>query len=189
MIDWTDLSYLRAGTPRQRSTYAALIQLGVFSHLHHFTPLLAGTIPLNIDLPTSDLDIICEARDLNVFQQTLTHHYTHQQNFALRRKSIRQIDSLVANFNFGGFAVEIFGQPRPVCEQNAYRHMVVEARLLAAVPQARDAIRALKAAGMKTEPAFARYFHLQGDPYQTLLELYPIDDRELTRVLQRAQEH
>lgn len=188
MIDWTDLSYLRAGTPRQRSAYAALNQLGIFSHLQPFTPLLAGTIPLNIDLPSSDLDIICEARDLNVFQQTLTHYYAHQQNFALRRKAMDRIDSLVGNFSFGGFAVEIFGQPRPVFEQNAYRHMEVEARLLAFDPQARDTIRAFKAAGMKTEPAFARYFHLQSDPYQALLELYPLDDRELTRVLQHPQE-
>lgn len=80
--------------------------------------------------------------------------------------------------------VQIFAQPRPVIEQNAYRHMVVEARLLEiGSARAREAVRALNKAGLKTEPAFARYFHLEGDPYATLLELERLNADELRRRL------
>ena len=61
-------------------------------------------------------------------------------------------------------------------DQYAYRHMIVEARLLKiGGPAARPAIRRLKREGRKTEPAFAHYFDLEGDPYETLLELDGLD--------------
>ncbi len=44
--------------------------------------------------------------------------------------------------------------------------------------EARSAIRALKASGLKTEPTFGRYFDLSGDPYLRLLELAKLDDDE-----------
>ena len=50
--------------------------------------------------------------------------------------------------------------------------MVVEARLLElGGDPARQAIRRLKQSGLKTEPAFARYFQLEGDAYQVDLRL------------------
>ena len=65
--------------------------------------------------------------------------------------------------------VELFGQPCPVQRQRACRHLIAEARLLAlGGAEARDAIRKRKRSGMKTEPAFADYFRLEGDPYDVL---------------------
>ncbi|MFQ5796001.1 MAG: DUF4269 domain-containing protein, partial [Candidatus Bipolaricaulia bacterium] len=69
-------------------------------------------------------------------------------------------------------------------DQNAYRHMAVEARLLAiGGEQARQEIRRLKRTGLKTEPAFACYFNLEGDPYQVLLQLATLSDDELRAVI------
>jgi hypothetical protein len=41
------------------------------------------------------------------------------------------------------------------------------------------AIRAMKLAGIKTEPAFAQYFRLAGDPYEALVQLSYLDDEAL----------
>jgi hypothetical protein len=57
--DWKDVTYLLHGTVTQRAAYAALAALQVFSLLQDFDPVLVGTIPLNIDIPGSDLDIVC----------------------------------------------------------------------------------------------------------------------------------
>lgn len=47
------------------------------------------------------------------------------------------------------------------------------------------AIQQLKAVGLKTEPAFADYFGLSGDPYQAMLELESLTDDELRNALHR----
>jgi hypothetical protein len=58
--------------------------------------------------------------------------------------------------------------------------MVVEARLLSiGGEEARREIRYLKRCGLKTEPAFARYFRLAGDPFEVLLELSRLGEEEL----------
>jgi hypothetical protein len=170
---WQDISYLSDGNERQRQAYRALQTLGVFKVLRDYTPVLVGTIPLAIDLEESDLDIICEVHDLTTFAGLVTRAFGQQEGFRVKQKLINGLPSLVAHFTYAGFPIEIFGQPRPVTEQNAYRHMVVEARLLAIGGEgARREIRRLKRAGLKTEPAFARHFNLAGDPYEALLQLF-----------------
>jgi hypothetical protein len=163
-------TYLTRGTARQRRAYRALQSLGVFRILRAYTPVLAGTIPLNIDIPGSDLDIICAARDLDAFTRDVTAAFGARPGFRIEHVTIKGVASVIANFDHAGFPIEIFGQPRPVTEQNAYRHLVVEARLLKiGGERARRAIRKMKNAGLKTEPAFARYFGIAGDPYEELL--------------------
>ena len=39
-------------------------------------------------------------------------------------------ESIKVNFEFEGFEFELFAQPKPVRNQNAYRHMIVEHMLL-----------------------------------------------------------
>jgi hypothetical protein len=178
--NWRDISDLARGTVRQQRAYRALQALGIFSALRDYTPILTGTLPLDIDVENSDLDIICEVHDLAAFERQVTSVFGAQEGFCIKQKIIGGMPTGVANFIFDGFPVEIFGQPRPVTEQNAYRHMVVEARLLAiGGERARREIRQLKRAGLKTEPAFARYFHLKGDPYAVLLQLAMLGEGEL----------
>ena len=62
--------------------------------------------------------------------------------------------------------------------------MLVEYRILQlANGKLHQAIRKMKKAGIKTEPAFAQYFKLEGDPYQALLELEKLDERSLKKRL------
>lgn len=170
--DWLDLSYLRDGTPRQRAAFAVLAELDLMRRLAAFGPVLVGTIPIDVDIETSDLDILCHAPDLAAFEAEIRAQFGGEQGFRLERSDRHRPPAVVAGFERSGFAIELFGQDRPAVEQHGYRHMVAEARLLALGGEpARAAIRALKRSGLKTEPAFAQVFGLPGDPYQALLDL------------------
>jgi hypothetical protein len=182
--DWKNLNSLLSGTARQQAAYWALHSLGVFQTLWAFDPMLVGTIPINLDIPGSDLDIICEARDLDEFHNSIVTAYNPYREFHIQRKGLSNVPAIVARFLRDDFPIEIVGQPRPVREQPAFRHMAVEERLLRlAGGQAREVIRDLKRAGLKTEPAFARYFGISTDPYQTLLAWSVLNDEQLTRLI------
>lgn len=178
--DWFDCAYLLRGTPRQQAAWAVLTELGIFDHLAPFTPVLTGTVPIGLDLANSDLDIICAAQDLSRFEQSVVAVYAHHPGFGCKRRIWQGRPSVVVNFDTPLFPIELFAQGRPVTEQNSFRHMLIEDRLLRlGGDAARTAIMALRRSGMKTEPAFAAYFGLNGDPYVELLRLSRLDDAAL----------
>ena len=183
--DFLDPEYLRHGNPRQRGAFAVLNELAVVERLAPYGPVLAGTIPIAIDIAGSDLDVLCEAPDLEVFAADVEAAYGTYDGFALGRPDDKQgAPAVTANFSHGGFVIEIFGQPRPVAAQHGYRHMVIQARLLALNGgEFGDAVVALKQSGLKTEPAFATLLGLVGDPYTALLGLESMTDDELRRLI------
>jgi len=178
------LSDLGINTERQLQADKILQTLGVFDKLREYSPVLVGTIPLGVDVPNSDLDIICEVHDLSHFEHQVIIEFGQHEGFRIRQTAIGGVPSVISNFTYGGFLIEIFGQPRPVVEQEAYCHMQVESRLLLiGGDEARQTIRRLKQSGLKTEPAFAQYFLIEGDPYQRLLELAVLSDKELGQIV------
>lgn len=133
---------------------------------------MVGTVPIGIDVSGSDLDVICEVDDFEEFAQVVERFYGQQPAFCLTHKKIRDRWCIVASFQGEHFPVELFGQAVPTQGQYAYRHMLVEHRLLEELGDAfRQQIVALKKAGYKTEPAFAKVLGLEGDPYEILLSL------------------
>jgi hypothetical protein len=66
--------------------------------------------------------------------------------------------------------------------------MIIEGRLLClgASVSLRERVVALRQAGLKTEPAFAKLLALAGDPYAALLELESQSAAQLTALLARA---
>jgi hypothetical protein len=151
---------------------SALKQSNVLQLLTDFQPTLVGTIPLDIDIPGSDLDILCEVYDFAHFASLLQQHFSHIPDFQEKEKELNEIPSHITRFTFHSFMFEIVAQPLPITDQRAYRHMLAEAHLLdQGGKSAREAIRMLKLSGMKTEPAFGVYFRLDGDPFQALLDL------------------
>lgn len=166
------IEYLQAGNPKQRLAYEILKQSQILGKLSKYDPLLAGTIPIGIDIESSDLDIICYCREEEAFVKTIRQHFGGAAGLELRFPEIRGKRCVVAQFQLAPFTVEVFGQDTPSRQQLAYRHMLIEHRLLQEHGEAfRQQIIALKKQGYKTEPAFAKALSLKGDPYLALLRV------------------
>ncbi|GGG70053.1 DUF4269 domain-containing protein [Paenibacillus radicis (ex Gao et al. 2016)] len=179
-INWKDIQYLARGTERQRNAFVCLSSLNIFDTLSSYTPLLVGTIPIDIDIEESDLDIICEVHSFTPFIQELKMLYGKYNHFEIHQSIIQNQKIIVCNFNYEGFNIEIFGQGIPVLQQNGFLHMMIEYRLLVlAGRDAHDSIRQLKRLGLKTEPAFGEYFNIDEDPYTELLMIGELSDAEL----------
>ncbi len=183
--NFLDPGYLRHGNERQRAAHGALAELRIFETLAPYHPMLSGTIPLAIDIAGSDLDVLCEVHDFVRFAAALEDAYGHAPGFKLSDfKEGRDGPYRTASFGHGGFVVEVFGQALAVTRQGAYRHMLIQARLLDLGGDAlRCEIVALREGGLKTEPAFARRLGIAGDPYVALLALEDMDDDDLRRLL------
>lgn len=170
MIDFTDNAYLKDGSVKQQEVFKLLINSNIMELLVAFNPVLAGTIPLNIDIEESDLDVICYWKNKEEFVSVVFTHFAGKQSFRIRESIINGEITVIANFFIEDFEIEIFGQNIPVMQQNAFRHMVVEYHLLMERGEDfRNAIIELKQQGLKTEPAFAKLLGLSGDPYVSLL--------------------
>jgi hypothetical protein len=156
------------------------------SALAKFDPHLAGTLPLGVDLPTSDLDILCHAAEPEAFAVALWAAFSGETEFSLRQWSI--VDGpVIASFIAHGWPFQVFGQKKPVSEQNGWRHFVVERRLLRlGGPAFRAAIMRERSRGAKTEPAFATALKLTGDPYLAILDLERCNNGWLSQLLVRA---
>lgn len=170
-MQFDDISYLVNGNDLQKAAYSVLQQHRILEKLHPFDPVLVGTIPINIDIETSDLDIICHFENKELYRNTIINLFQTQKHF-----SIKEIDgeeeTIVAGFFADGFMIEIFGQPIRSRQQLGYRHMLIEYALLNKYGETfRKQIIDLKRQGYKTEPAFAKLLGLDGDPYMALLQL------------------
>jgi len=171
MTDFTSISYLRSGNLKQKTAYNILIKYRIMDQLNDFDPILVGTIPIGIDIETSDLDIICFWKDQVQFRQKLIESFSGFELFDVRDISINDALTTVANFFVDGFEIEIFGQNVPAKKQFGYRHMIIENTLLLEKGESfRSEILNLKREGYKTEPAFAKALGIKGDPYQELLK-------------------
>jgi Domain of unknown function (DUF4269) len=180
---WHDFSYLQYGTARQREAYACLQELGVMTTLKEFHPTLVSTICIDIDVETSDLDVICQFNDCRAFSECLRTTYKDYPHFVLSPLD-PQTSAVVARFESDGFLVEVFGQPLPVWRQNAYRHLTIMARLLSfGGDSLREAVRELKRRGVKSEAAFASCLGLGGDPYLALFALESLCDSEIAEMV------
>lgn len=181
--DFRDWSFLTAGSADQRRAHAVLTRHRPFDRLAGLASGLAGTFPLDLAVAGSDLDILVQADDPASLGPVLDGAFGREAGYGRRMVDVADGPALVACFTLDGLPVEIFAHPLPVEQQTGWRHMLVEARLLALAPTLRPALRALKAAGLKTEPAFARLLGLPGDPYQALLDLETGTDQDLLDLL------
>lgn len=162
----------------------ALAQYGVLEVLASFDPHVAGTPPLGLDLPGSDIDILCFAPNVRAFADAVWRAFSEAPGF-MAKQWVEAPRSMVASFEAASWRIELYGEAIPVEQQRGWRHFVVERRLLALGGNGfRIAVLALRQRGMKTEPAFAAALGQSGDPYLTLLDLGEQDDETLSLVLQ-----
>ncbi|TSE08479.1 MULTISPECIES: DUF4269 domain-containing protein [Aquimarina] len=172
MNDFTKIDYLKSGNKRQRQAYKVLKKIKILDHLRSYNPILTGTIPIDIDLTNSDLDIICECKNYEEFYILLTELFANEKDFQIRTINCNNVKSILAKFRIESFEIEIFGQNIPTQEQNAYKHMMIEYKILKKMgAKFKTDIRKLKKEGLKTEPAFAKLLGLTGNPYEELLKV------------------
>jgi hypothetical protein len=180
-MNFENIEYLQHGNDRQQQAYSTLTKNNTLSKLKQFDPLLVGTIPINIDIENSDLDIICCFADKQEFQKAIIDNFSNESGFTIREKPSLNILAIVANFYVDDFEIEVFGQSISTKQQFAYRHLIVEHNLLNKYGEKfRQQIVELKRQGHKTEPAFALALGLTGDPYAELLK-FETNDRSPNR--------
>ncbi len=157
---------------------------GVLEELTGFDPAVAGSWPVGLARPDADIDVICHARALEVLAQRCRQAFGDRSNFSEEMAPLEP-PAYLCRFTIRTLRFEVFGQELPVERQNAYRHMVVERRLLhLAGPSLKEQVMRAKDSGLTTEEAFARVMSLNGDPYLALLLLELLDDKKLRRLIQ-----
>lgn len=187
-FDLGSIEYLAEGSSRQKRAYLALRELDLFTSLAQWTgdemqlgigSALAGSIPLDLAVSDSDLDIVTFSNDLKQTATLFREKFSEMQNFTSSRGIVLGTATLVTSFDFGGESLEIFTQNVPLPMQNAIVHMLVEERLLLLGGSAfRNKVLALREQGYKTEPAFGEALGLE-EPYRELLQLEELSDSEL----------
>lgn len=174
MIDFTKIDYLKEGNDKQKRAYEVLTKYRIFEILSYYSPILAGTIPIEIDIEGSDLDIICEV-DLRFEEDFLdeimfSKLIPFEIDVKVENLIIKGEKCIVLNFTLEEFPIEIFGQNKPTTAQNAYRHMIAEYKILQEKGEEfKQKIIELKKQGIKTEPAFGLLMNLE-NPYEDLLK-------------------
>lgn len=171
MIDFTTIEYLKSGNSKQIKAYEILTHHNVLLSLEEFNPILVGTIPINIDIENSDLDIICHCQNKANFIAKLNFYFGSEKQFTLQETQINNEETVIANFKLADFEIEIFGQNISTQNQNGYKHMMIEHQILQSKDENfRLKIIYLKQKGHKTEPAFGLLLGLKNDPYTELLD-------------------
>ncbi|WP_377892255.1 DUF4269 domain-containing protein [Alkalihalobacillus sp. R86527] len=160
---------MKTGTKKQKRAYRAISELEIMKDLKAYHPVLCGTIPIDIDIESSDLDIVMEVNDAEAFETKIRNLYSSKDSFKVKRTTIRGNEIIKATFVFQHFEFELFGQAQPVHTQFAFLHMVIEFELMKKYPGLKDGVIELKKQGYKTEPAFCKLLEIEGDPYEGLI--------------------
>ena len=160
----------------------------IFERLADFDPRWVGSIPLDIHGPEADADICCSAGDdLDLFAAHLGACFSNQPGFRVHPNTHADEASIIAYFSLEDLPIEVYGRKRPVETHESYIHWLAEHRLLGlAEERLRQDVRATKATGLKTEPAFGKCLQLGSDPYIELLKLASPGDEALRQIIRTA---
>lgn len=175
---------LENGNLRQKRLFRDISEHKILERISKFDPVLAGTIPLDIDHSLSDVDILCCFGTSEEFSSVLKSAFSDFLNFELKEGSHQGIPSVLARFQTKQFSYEIFGQNVPIFEQMGFVHLQIEHKILSiAGENFKNRIRFLKNEGWKTEPAFAYLLGIQGDPYHALYDMRLFSDQDLRNLV------
>lgn len=120
------------------------------------------------------LDIICCFSDPLTFKENIRFSFGREKNF--KEFTPSHPGAIATSFELDNFVIGVFGQLVPTREEAAYRHMLIEYKLLEEKGEAfRQQIIALKKQGYKTEPAFAMLLGIGGNAYEYLLTLHTLN--------------
>lgn len=176
--NWRCLDYLAHGNERQRSAHA-LLTAGLWDELaaQCSDMALVSTLAIGLDLPGSDLDILCQHPDPAAFAATFADQGWQASAkgdniWLLERVFPCAADSGCDN-RIASWPLELYVTPAPIETLNGWRHLTLMAALLQRFGDAfyREVLRLRLEQGLKGEAAMCRLLGLAGDPYAALLTL------------------
>jgi len=130
--DFSNIDYLKKGSIVQQRGWEVLTSWKILTALHSYNPILTGTLPLDIFIQgKSDLDISCEVYSVEIFIELIKDRFSNHHDLSIRQMQLSSVPSVVINFTLQDFPIEIVGQPLPVNDQVAVRHLRVEYALVA----------------------------------------------------------
>jgi hypothetical protein len=170
-IEFESIVYLKNGSQLQKEAHKVLTENNVMENLTNFQPILVGTIPIDIAIKDSDLDIVCSFEDKEVFKEEIQGNFSNYPQFSMMEKIFQDELTVIVRFMMDNFPIEIFAQSIPSNQQIAFQHKLIEHEILnARGKDFKKEIIKLNESGMKTEAAFAQLLNLKGDPFQALLD-------------------
>lgn len=167
---------------KQESLTQAYNNFVHLSGLGAHDPLLAGSLPVGLYMSNSDLDVLVGHTEWQTFSKDFFEKIKTQATNATYKL---EADYALINLAYRGVPFEIYFAEKPPILQRAGRHLQIEARLIQLFPRALQILKKLRTQGMKTEPAFAQAFHIEGDPYEELERWSNLTDANLYDVVSK----
>lgn len=169
--DYLTIDYLKDGNQIQKKVYKTVTKNKIFEKLSKYNPIIVGTFPLGINIECSDIDIIGQTNDFTKSVDDLIEKFAEYHDFKIQLTEIDNSNHILCSFRIKKFRIEIFIEDKAPIEQLAYKHMLIEAKILKSKgDDFKQEVIQLKNKGLKTEEAFALLLGLDGDPYQMLLD-------------------
>lgn len=173
-VNFKNIDYLKTGNEVQRKTYRLLHDYQIVDCLKDYDPIVVGTIPIQLDVGGSDIDIILCVDDFDALEEMLSLNFSKHAHFRLQRA---ESNVIVCSFTIEEQLFEIYATDKATEIQNGYLHMLKEHEII----QLRggefaEKVRQLKRSGIKTEPAFCQLLGIEGDAYTELLKYNPADN-------------
>lgn len=179
--NWKDISYLKKGNVRQQKVYRILRETEILERLEDYSPIVVGTIPLGIDIPSSDLDIVCQFdQNKEDIEKTLVDYYGDFDHFKITQMGP---NAYAYNFWLDGCEIEVYASKVPTERSNSYRHLLIGSRLIALYGDSfKEKVIQLKKAGYRTERAFSKLLNLHGEIYETIFVIEDYSDEEILKL-------
>jgi len=167
-MKFLSINYLEQGNERQRALHSVLTSHKLMEMLADYNPIVVGTIPINCDIATSDVDILLQVNDVEEAINNLSTQFGHIADFDFLKRSPT---CLLVNFTIDSFQFELYCSTLPTVEQMGYLHMIKENELLEKHGESlRKKVIQLKNQGLKTEPAFCKALNITGNPFKAILD-------------------
>lgn len=166
--NFKDISYLAAGNCLQKNVFKILHQHQILQVFANYNPLVVGTIPINIAIASSDVDILLQTDDLPTLQSLFDTRLSCYPDYQL---SVISSDTLVCNCTIENTPFEFYAANQSTDQQYGYLHMLKEYEILTSKGEDfRQQVVQLKQTGIKTEAAFCQLLGIEGNPYIELLK-------------------
>lgn len=166
--DFKNISYLKQGNFKQKKAFRLITENNILEILSDYNPIVVGTIPINIDIEDSDLDIILQSNNFDKLKSLMDKNFSHHQNYQI---NVLNDEILICNFKIENLAFEFYAKNYETEKQYGYLHMIKENEILKNKDELfRQQIIELKNNGVKTELAFCQVLKVSGDPYIELLK-------------------